>query len=328
MTPESPPPPPAPPRGRSRRRTVLRTVLLLAFAVSGWVAWLALPRKDAAGSRPRPGATVVFHLAHTPPTLLHHGGPPAPGEFEAYGRAQAALVRSRLVLSSALKLPGVAQLGVWKEKADPISWLAETLRVSFDAPEIMRVELDGEPADEVVTVLNAVARAYLAEVGERDTAARRHRLAQLELKHREYVSEGERFRSQLNKIAVALGSSDAQTLAVTHALLRDDLRTATRELTDARSALLSEDPGASSDPGRVGALRRRAALAAARVEDIRKSLAEANKYRLEMENAAAAAARADRMGAALGEEIERLKVELSAPARVTIMEEARARPAR
>ncbi len=139
MTPENPPNPPASPRAPR-----LRAALLLVLALSGWVACLALIRKDIRPSRPRPGAAVVFHIAGTPPYLLTPVGPSAPGEFEFFRAKQAALVRRRLTLNTALKQPRVASLVVVRAQPDPVAWLEDGLRVSFDAPELMRVELDGD----------------------------------------------------------------------------------------------------------------------------------------------------------------------------------------
>ena len=72
----------------------------------------------------------------------------------------------------------------------------------------------------------------------------------------------------------------------------------------------------------------RSATAKARVDDIQKSIANSNDYRIELENLKSLIGQTEKLSVALGEAIERMKVELGAPPRVTLAEDAQPRPAR
>ena len=109
----------------------------------------------------------------------------------------------RFTLQAVVKQPEIQQLGVVRAQADPAAWLEDNLRVSFDAPELMRVEIDGEPVDELRTILDALAKVYLADVDARDNGARRERLRKLEETYRTYRAELERFQKRITDIATS-----------------------------------------------------------------------------------------------------------------------------
>jgi prefoldin subunit 5 len=147
-------------------------------------------------------------------------------------------------------------------------------------------------------VLEAVAKVYLADVDERDNGARRARLQKLEETNRTYCAEVERFRSRLDTIARALGSRDAATLAVMDSFLKDELREAIR-------GLKAGDEGAR-----------------ARLDEIQKAIGKHGEYRIELENLRSQIGQTEKLQNSLAETIERLRIELGAPPRVTLAEEA------
>jgi hypothetical protein len=83
--------------------------------------------------------------------------------------AHIALVKSPRVLNAALRSPQVANIALLREVPDPISWLEENLKVSFDiGPEVLRIALrSSRRRDDLAVVVDAVASAYLevANVG-------------------------------------------------------------------------------------------------------------------------------------------------------------------
>lgn len=320
MTPDNPTPAPAPSRHNPRW---LLTGLLLALALGGWAtAYYALTRKEPPAPQLRPGAVVVFHVATLAPTLLQENAQPV-GDFRSYCAVQAALLRNRRTLDAALKQPGVADLGVVKAQADPVAWLAENLQVSFQG-ELMRVEIDGEPVGELVAVLGAVAKVFLAEVDARDNGARRTRLAKLEETQRAYLADGERFHKRLDTIAMALGSKDARTLAVKDSLMAEELQAALRELTVVRQQIALFEPNSAE----AKKLAVRETAAKARAAELEKEISKNNDYRTELDNIRQLMEQSNKMQMRITEELERLKIELGAPSRVGLLEEPAPRRAR
>ena len=212
-----------------RRRPVVFVGVVALSAVAAAAVWFFLPL-------PKVTAAVVFHVASHTPTLLTPTAQSDGVPFASYKLSQASLVKSRLTINNALKQPGVNGLGVVRT-ADPdaITWLDKKLVVdSKNTSEFMRVTLEGEDGEELTAVLQAVSKAYLASVDDRDNGGRKRKLAKLEESQRAYRTEVERFQGQINKIAISLGSTDGPTLSAVEQGHKEDLRAATRDLATAR----------------------------------------------------------------------------------------------
>jgi len=208
-----------------RRHPVLFTLIVLATLGAGFGLWRALPL-------PRTTGAVVFQVAAQPPAVLE---PPADsrGDFLAYRGTQAALVRKRQVLAATLDQPEVRDLAAVQEQADPVGWLDHRLNVDFRVgPEFMRVSLEGDDPQEVVAILGALSRSYLAEVDERENGQRRRRLAQLESVQAEQRDRQAKVQKEIDAIAVRLGSKDATTLALADQMAREELTNANREVAE------------------------------------------------------------------------------------------------
>jgi capsular exopolysaccharide synthesis family protein len=214
------------------RYPILFAVVVLLSAGTAASVWFFLPL-------PKVTAVVVFHVAVQPPSLLP--GASSDGvPFPSYKQSQASLVKSRMTLSSVLKQPGVSGLGVVRmADNDPLSWLERSLVVDpKSTSELMRVTLEGEDGEELVAVLRAVAKVYLANADERDNGARKRKLAKLEESQQSYRAEVDRYQGQIDKIALALGSKDGPTLAALDAIHKEDLRLAAHDLSVAREQFL------------------------------------------------------------------------------------------
>jgi capsular exopolysaccharide synthesis family protein len=179
-------------------------------------------------------------------------------DFASYKQSQAALVKQRVTLSSALKPPAVSGLEVVrKAEPDALTWLDHNLKVDArPGSEFMRVTIEGDNGEELRTLLDAVGKAYLAAVDERDNGARRRRMTRLEDTHRTYRTELDAYQKRVETIAKVLGSKDGPTLAVMDTVLQDDLRQAAREHASAREQVqLAElEVPAAPRPGAVVAL--------------------------------------------------------------------------
>src|SRR5205814_6118464 len=104
----------------------------------------------------------------------------------------------------------ITELEVYqKADPDPLNWLDRKLQADFKAgSELMRVSIEGDNGDELVKLLGAVARVYLEDAKERESGQRRERRDQLVKESEEHRKKLDSHREQINKIAVALGSTD------------------------------------------------------------------------------------------------------------------------
>jgi uncharacterized protein involved in exopolysaccharide biosynthesis len=97
-------------------------------------------------------------------------------DSDDYQKTQMALLRSRLVLNAALREPSVANL-----PTDPVAWLEREIRIeSPDRSEIVRVSLTGDDATLCEVIVNAVVKAYLAEVVDKEKKRRKEHVDELQ----------------------------------------------------------------------------------------------------------------------------------------------------
>ncbi|HYV37294.1 MAG TPA: hypothetical protein VE988_16420 [Gemmataceae bacterium] len=175
------------------KRRLLATGLLLVLAVAGvgiFVLWKAKSEVDS-----RSGVYVLLHIASNKPFRDKE-------EFDNFRESQKALVRSRLVLNSALREPKVAALTMVQNQMDPVSWLEKNLIVDFpQSPEILRIALCSDDIPAAIAIVDAVSNAYRKEVDYKASNARNLRLAisalEIELEAPERVTILENARTMI-----------------------------------------------------------------------------------------------------------------------------------
>ena len=180
--------------------------ILLGGAVAA-AAWFLFPIRYTAYSQLR--------IAMTPPWLVVRNADTSEGrgEFLTYQRTQAAWIKNYFVLSAALQLEDVKNLQMVREQPEPLTWLAEELKVDFqEGSEIITVSMIGKDPGEAVTLVKAVTQTYLEKIVNMERESRRARLAEL---NDIYEKSVEKLRAQRNshrKLADTLGTSDSQAL--------------------------------------------------------------------------------------------------------------------
>ena len=176
-----------------------------------------------------------------------------------YQRRQSAQVRSRAVLHSALQRPGISDLAIVRTKADPVGWLERDLLVDFgSAQDIMRVSLKGAPPEELITLLNAVAEAFLLEGVNRDLTEKTAYLRYLRQRMTEEQGRLESARSAVGEKAGQFNSADLATVRHQHELDRTrlfylqtqrfDLDSQQKRLRQTREELLAAPPLPTVEP--------------------------------------------------------------------------------
>ncbi len=180
----------------------------LLAAGAGVAAWYLLPIRYTAYSQLR--------IAMTPPWLVVRNAdtPDGRGEFLTYLRTQAAWIKNYFVLGAALQREEVKNLRMVREQPEPLTWLADELKVDFqEGSEILTVSLIGTDPDEVVALVKAVTQTYLDKIVNMEREQRRTRLTELNDIYGKSVEKLRVRRNSMRKLADTLGTSDSQALS-------------------------------------------------------------------------------------------------------------------
>ncbi len=182
---------------RPRRRWLLRLALAAAAGiVAVAVTWLLLPK---------PGHTVRTQLLVPPPRSFLPRAGEAPLDLVAHQRHQIALLKSRLVLNSALRDPDVTQLALLEHHPEPVEWLWKQVQAGFgDSSEVLVISMTGPDAEPLIVLVNAIRKAYLREVVDRERTnriERKNHVQDLMRKYHEQVKEAHRLQKELEEKA-------------------------------------------------------------------------------------------------------------------------------
>jgi hypothetical protein len=165
----------------------------------------------------RPAASAYLRIAAQKPKVISATGEPperfSRDAFEIYKNTQAQLLKSRLVLTAAVRKPEVAKLQCVRQQRDPITWLQNRLQVSFPGDaEIMKVSLAAEEPKESALLVNAIVDAYLREVVDVEPKRRNDRLNELDNLYVEQKEAVVAKMSRLRQLAEAFGTVSPEAL--------------------------------------------------------------------------------------------------------------------
>jgi len=199
-----------------RRRWLPAVVLgTLAATAIGIPTWLLMPR----------GFEAVVWLRIRDKGGMLGGGRDAL-EYEAYRKTQLQLLKSPLVLNSALRRPGISSLKTITDEDDPVTWLAKALDPHVQAEsEVLQLKLRAPLAEDAAKILNAVTQCYLDDIVNKDRQERLGRRDMLEKKYKENQTELRSRRETFNELARTLGTRDSTEVATQRSLLLDHLGT-------------------------------------------------------------------------------------------------------
>jgi succinoglycan biosynthesis transport protein ExoP len=170
--------------------------------------------------------------------------------FASYKKTQIALVKSRLVLSAALRQPEVANLRLLRQQPDPVEWLEQNLVVDYSySPDILTITLSGENDDELKAIVGAVAKKYMDEIVDKEHNKRLEQADKLKaLKSRYEELVAAKKRSLQEVIDAANNNNDATADLRKQERARADLDATEKELVAIRSQVLRLKAMASIDP--------------------------------------------------------------------------------
>jgi hypothetical protein len=188
--------------------------LVLGSVVGACLWWFWEP--------PFTAQTSVFINSTQPYVVFENAGGKV--DFSNYQRTQVGLIKSRLVLNSALRNPKTAELPIVRGQVDPVGWLERNITVDFStSPELMRISLTGKNPQELVVLVEAVRKAYLQDVANRERTLRLGQLEQLKKVSVEYERTLKGKRDTLKNLAEGLGSSDSKVVALRQQMAMKDL---------------------------------------------------------------------------------------------------------
>jgi capsular exopolysaccharide synthesis family protein len=195
-------------RALRRRAALAMTVALLAAGVAGPAAWFLVPSSPYT-------AEARLQIAAQPPKVLFQTVDNGGSDYGGFQRTQRILVKSRLVLSAALRNPRVSECEMIRRQADPLRWLGDQLRVEFvEGSEVMEISLTGDDPEALVRIVNAIKTSYMDEVVNVDARRRAARHEQLKKLRETYAGLLKEKREIMRKLAETIGSDERSALAL------------------------------------------------------------------------------------------------------------------
>lgn len=187
---------------------------------------------------------TLFQVSARPTTLIgENAGRFDAREFEILQQTQISLIKSEIVLQSALRDRAISSLSILAGKVEPVAWLAAHLEADFPRKdEVLAIRMRGtvDSSNDLKRLVDAIAKAYLKEVvysqrqrtlAERTTTAR-------------YVSELRgRIQKKIDENTRRSGNDNVES-ALSHMeldLLIEQLREAQRRLESAEANVQSSE---------------------------------------------------------------------------------------
>lgn len=186
---------------------------------------------------PKNTAAVIFHLYGNAPRVLNPVAESAT-DLKSFQQEQSGLVKKRNVLLAALNDPDASRAAFLQNQPNPVDWLDQNLKIDFKAgPQYMRVYLEGNHPEDMISVLKAITVAYIAELDLRDNSGRIAKLNSIESSIHSQKEKIDSFQKSIDKIVDLLHTTDEKTLLIVEDSYRDELKFAQRNISDFRIQL-------------------------------------------------------------------------------------------
>lgn len=221
-------------RGLARRWKQAVALGMVGAVAVGLAIWLLLPP-------PVPIAAARLLTFQKPPTALAAEHPDPPIDRQT----QAEVIKSRLVLNAAIRPPEINSLPVIQAEEDPLDWLSSRLKVEFLGPEIIRISLSNEDAEQARILVDAIKDSYLQNIVNQSLHERSARLKRLNEMAEAQEKLLKRKRDSIRDLARDGAGSDSERRLFQQRLLQDQISAARAQLvrveSEFRSAKLREE---------------------------------------------------------------------------------------
>ena len=218
-----------------RRRWVPALVLavpaaLLAFAI----VWETVPAKYE--------SSAILKIQQYEQIVAFENAKQRSTEFLTYRDTQKGFIKSRAVLTSALRDPKVAECRTMSTIGHPVEWLMKELNVNEQiSPEFLKISLQGEYPEDLALIVNAVKDSYLNEVVYNERNKRIENLRKAEESHRDVDKRVRAAQQKIEHLATNLGTVDPKNLLLDQARINDKISDLDKELRELDSAILAEE---------------------------------------------------------------------------------------
>jgi hypothetical protein len=268
-------------------------------------------------------------------------------DYGRYLKTQIALIKSQLVLHGALRSNEVSRLAAIKSRTDPVAWLQQNLDVtSLPDTELLQVSMvagSGAGATDQAALINAVVRAYMDEQVDINAKRRTERLDTLRKLYDGYANVLKDRRNRLRRLSEAVGRDEPLKTLEKEALPRlyHDLRAQRVKLRLERAEVATilarrqKAEGAASDSARkeLAQMEDRLAVVTSQEKVLDQELENMNRHvrhgdlssvshTLDLATLKDEIVQVEDAARQVGKEVETLTIELRAPSRIRLIEQA------
>jgi hypothetical protein len=257
-------------------------------------------------------------------------------KYEEYRRTQMVLAKSREVLAQALADPKVVKVVRHLSRQDAIIWLEKNVRTGVMNSEIIRISFAGGEPEQRIAIVNAVAKAYLKVVLERE-----NRMAEFEIKVLETNVSRLRqlLKTKRDEHRLLRDQQGLDLRRMDRELLRDQLATVQRErlqvqlgqaaarvklsrLREKEKGAGKKDPGAARLEEEIAVMAEQEKLLAGHQEELKQKVQAPEEESPKLEEIEEQIARTQRVLRRAQDRLEVLKINQQAPPRITLFQPA------
>ena len=218
-----------------RRRWVPALVLaipaaLLAFAV----VWETVPAKYE--------SSAILKIQQYEQIIVFENAKQRSTEFLTYRDTQKGFIKSRGVLTAALRDPKVAECRTMRTVGHPVEWLMKELNVDEQiSPEFLKISLQGEYPEDLALIVNAIKDSYLNEVVYNERNKRIENLRKAEESHRDVDKRVRAALQEIERLATNLGTVDPKNLLLDQGRIQQKISDLDKELRELDGAIHAEE---------------------------------------------------------------------------------------
>jgi len=218
-----------------RRRWVPALVLAVPAALlASAIVWEMIPAKYE--------SSAILKIQQYQQVVAFDDTKQRSTEFLTYRDTQKGFIKSRAVLTSALRNPKVIECRTLSTIAHPVEWLLTELNVDEQiSPEFLKISLQGEYPEDLALIVNAVKDSYLNEVVYNERNKRIENLRKAEDSHGDVDKRVRVAQANIERLAKNLGSVDAKILILDQGRIQQKISELDKELRELDNAIHAEE---------------------------------------------------------------------------------------
>ncbi len=218
-----------------RRRWLPALVLaipaaLLAFAI----VWETVPAKYE--------SSAILKIQQYEQIIVFENAKQRSTEFLTYRDTQKGFIKSRGVLTAALRDRKVVACRTMRTVGHPVEWLMKELNVDEQiSPEFLKISLQGEYPEDLALIVNAIKESYLNEVVYNERNKRIENLRKAEESHRDIDKRVRAALQEIERLATHLGTVDPKNLLLDQGRIQQKISDLDKELRELDGAIHAEE---------------------------------------------------------------------------------------